>query len=70
MKFLRNSRFTKPMTDFVGAEYFHSLLLMFSTVVFVFFSTIDYIPMGLRFAIPILLTMLVSVREMRYGLFC
>lgn len=65
MSVLRESRLTKPLVTFATAEYFHTLVLLFSTVVFVFFTTKDYIPMGARFVMPALLILLVTVREMR-----
>ena len=65
MAALRTSRVTKPVADFVTDNYFQTLLLLFAGIVFTFFTTKDYIPVGLRLVMPWLLVALVSVREMR-----
>ena len=65
MKAIRESRFTKPLNDYVTENYFETLMILFSAIVFVFFSTKGYIPAGVRIAMPWLLIFLITTKDLR-----
>lgn len=65
MTWLHRNRWIAAASEFVTQRHIETLLIAFSAVVFVFFTTKDYIPMGARLFVPFLLIALVTVREMR-----
>lgn len=65
MTLLHRYRFTRSAADFATERHIETLLICFSAIVFVFFTTKDYIPMVARFFVPFLLVSLLTVPEMR-----
>jgi hypothetical protein len=54
-----------PIARFGTEEHIRTLLILFSAVVFVFFTSKDYIPFAARLVVPFLLLMLVTATNMR-----
>lgn len=54
-----------PIARFVTDEHIRTLLILFSAIVFVFFTTKDYIPFVARLVVPFLLLVLVAANTMR-----
>lgn len=54
-----------PIARFVTEEHIRTLLILFSAIVFVFFTTKDYIPFAARLIVPFLLLLLVTATDMR-----
>ena len=69
MKSLRSNPMLGPINRFVTENHIQTLLILFSAVVFVFFTTKDYIPFVARLAVPVVLLLLVTVRDMRQRAF-
>jgi len=54
-----------PIARFVTEEHIRTLLMLFSAIVFVFFTSKDYIPFIVRLVVPFLLLLLITASEMR-----
>lgn len=65
MATFRNRTLISPITRFVSDEYIRTLLILFSAIVFVFFTSKEYIPFIARFFMPFLLILLMTAAEMR-----
>ncbi len=61
----RDRALIAPIARFVTEEHIRTLLILFSAIVFVFFTTKDYIPFAARLIVPFLLLMLVTAPNMR-----
>lgn len=61
----RDRTLIAPIARFVTEEHIRTLLILFSAIVFVFFTTKDYIPFAARLIVPFLLLLLVTSTEMR-----
>lgn len=61
----RDRKFISPIARFVSDEYIPTLLTLFAAIVFVFFTSKEYIPFVARFFMPFLLLLLVTATEMR-----
>lgn len=61
----RDRTLIAPIARFVIEEHIRTLLILFSAIVFVFFTTKDYIPFAARLVVPFLLLMLVVATELR-----
>ena len=61
----RDRTLVAPIAHFVTREHSRTLLMLFSAIVFVFFTTKDYIPFIARLVVPFLLLLLIAATEMR-----
>lgn len=52
-----------PLNQFVTENHIHTLLILFSAIVFVFFTSKDYIPFASRLFAPFLLLFLVTTKD-------
>lgn len=64
MSWLETNRWTGPVARFATERHFETLLLAFAAIVFVFFTSKQYIPLGVRLYVPFLLLALVTVPDM------
>ncbi|WGI20944.1 hypothetical protein [Amylibacter sp. IMCC11727] len=62
----RDRTLIAPIARFVTEEHIRTLLILFSAIVFVFFTTKDYIPFAARLAVPFLLILLIATDDMRH----
>ncbi|PLS22279.1 hypothetical protein [Neptunicoccus cionae] len=63
----------QPLSRFVSEEHIRTLLILFSAIVFVFFTTKEYIPFAARLVVPFLLILLMTAGEVKQRvvlLFC
>ena len=61
----RDRALIAPIIRFVTEEHIRTLLILFSAIVFVFFTTKDYIPFAARLVVPFLLILLIATDDMR-----
>jgi hypothetical protein len=62
---LRDRILIAPIARFVTEEHIKTLMILFAAIVFVFFTTKDYIPFAARLVVPFLLLMLVTANDMQ-----
>ena len=61
-------RYWATITRFAADNYFHTLLILFSAIVFTFFTTKEYIPTGFRLFMPwVLLLMIMTTAKRTWG---
>lgn len=61
----RDRALIAPISRFVTEEHIRTLLVLFSAIVFVFFTTKDYIPFAARLVVPFLLILLIAAQTMQ-----
>lgn len=69
----RERQIIQPVARFVSEEHIRTLLFLFSAIVFVFFTTKEYIPFAARLVVPFLLILLMTAGQMKQRvvlLFC
>lgn len=70
---LRERPILQPLSRFVSEEHIRTLLILFSAIVFVFFTTKEYIPFAARLVVPFLLILLMTAGQVKQRvvlLFC
>lgn len=65
MSNFRHRPLFSPINHFVSENHIRTLLILFSAIVFVFFTTKEYIPFASRMIAPFLLLFLVTTKDAR-----